>query len=238
MDPLRVFSHETPFAAYGPSHLAALAVFLAGAWVAARLGRAQRGTQASAAFCRRFAIAIVVFELPLQVLGALPAHWSVSRSLPFELCDLAWMVAAIALWTRRRWADALLYYWGLTLTPQAILTPALRYDFPHIAYFMFWGGHLMVVWAAVYLTWGLGLRPDWRSYRFALLATTAWAALMLVFNTIAGSNYLFVNHKPAVHSLLDLLGPWPWYLAAEFVLVAIVWALMTWPWTRRFDRAS
>jgi hypothetical integral membrane protein (TIGR02206 family) len=224
---------EVPFVPYGASHLSVLVVFILGAWVAAHLGLAQRGTPSAAAFCRRFALVILVFELPLQILGSTPQHWHVARSLPFELCDLAWMVAAIALWTRRRWAEALLYYWGLTLTPQAILTPALRYGFPHIGFFMFWGGHLLVVWAAIYLTWGLGLRPDWRSYRFALAATTGWAALMLLFNTLAGSNYLFVNGKPPVPSLLDLLGPWPWYLAMEFALIACVWALMTWPWTKR-----
>ena len=43
------------------------------------------------------------------------------------------MVAVIALWTRAHWATALTYYWGLTLNPQAILTPALDSpDFPHI----------------------------------------------------------------------------------------------------------
>ena len=34
-------------------------------------------------------------------------------------------------------------------------------------------------------------------------------------------------------SLLELLGDWPWYLLVAFAVAAAVWALITWPWTRR-----
>jgi uncharacterized membrane protein YwaF len=37
---------------------------------------------------------------------------------------------------------------------------------------------------------------------------------------------------------LDVLGPWPVYLFVEITLVAIVWALMTWPWERIRRRAG
>ena len=31
-------------------------------------------------------------------------------------------------------------------------------------------------------------------------------------NRLLGSNYMFTMHKPASASLLDILGPYPWYL--------------------------
>ncbi|MGI5994057.1 MAG: TIGR02206 family membrane protein, partial [Saccharomonospora viridis] len=34
-------------------------------------------------------------------------------------------------------------------------------------------------------------------------------------------------------SILDPLGPWPWYLLLEAALILTAWALLTWPWTRR-----
>ena len=58
------------------------------------------------------------------------------------------------------------------------------------------------------------------------------AGVTLTFNSIAGTNYGFLNRKPGTASLLDVLGPWPWYLLTAGTLVAAVWAAMTWPWVR------
>jgi hypothetical protein len=96
---------------------------------------------------------------------------------------------------------------------------------------MFWGMHFFTVWAAVYLTFGLNVRPTWRSYRFAVATTAGWAVTVMTFNALTGTNYGYLNRKPAVETLLDLCGPWPAYLVVEIALVAGVWALMTWPWT-------
>ena len=37
-------------------------------------------------------------------------------------------------------------------------------------------------------------------------------------------------------SLLNFLGPWPFYVLAEVVIVGAVWALMTWPWESKRRR--
>jgi hypothetical integral membrane protein (TIGR02206 family) len=126
---------------------------------------------------------------------------------------------------------ALLYYWGLTLTVQAAITPSLDQTFPDPRYFMFWGMHLLTIWAAVYLVCAAG-GPGWGGYRFAMATTAVWAALVLGFNAVTGTNYGYLSHKPETSSLLDLLGPWPLYVAAEVGILALVWAAMTWPWVR------
>jgi hypothetical integral membrane protein (TIGR02206 family) len=80
-------------------------------------------------------------------------HWSV----PLQLTDLATTAGAYALWSQRHWAVALTYYWGLVLSVQALISPVLRGpDFPNYQFLAFWAIHLLVVWAAIYLTWGRG----------------------------------------------------------------------------------
>ncbi len=221
---------------YGPSHLVLIGLIVAGAIGFGVVGRRVRDPVRLA---RGFTAVMVAFLLPMQVWFLLPGQWDLAHSLPLQLCDLAWVVAACALWTRRRWACALTYYWGLTLTPQAMITPALRApDFPSPQFLDFWGEHLLVVWAAVLLTWGIGVRPDWWGYRVSVAVTACWGLLMLGFNTWAGTDYGFVNRKPDNPSLLDLFGGWPWYLAVEVAVGMAAWALLTWPWTRRHGMAK
>ena len=234
-------AQQPVFVPYGGTHWAVLALGAGGAVFLIALGRRHRGRDTARVVSRGFAVVLVAFQLPFQVRALTPAQWDLYESLPFQLSDLAWIVAAYALWSHRWWAFALTYYWGLTLTPQAMFTPALDApDFPHVAFVEFWGHHLFVAWAALYLTWGVGLRPTWRSVRVTLAVTLAWAVCAQTFNAATGANYGFLDRKPANPSLLDVMGPWPSYIAVEFVAVVIGWALITWPWvsSRRRARAD
>jgi hypothetical integral membrane protein (TIGR02206 family) len=232
-------SAQRSFAVYGTSHWTVLIVLAAGALVLAWLGGRYRGTQTVWTLGRAFAVVMVAFHVPILIYDLTPARFDIENSLPFHISDLAWMAAAYALWTQQQWAYALTYYWGLTLVPQALITPAL--DAPGVAsidFFSFWGQHLLVLWAAVYLTWWAGMRPNWRSFAFAATVTVVWGIAMLGFNSVAGTNYMFVSSKPDNPSLLDFMGGWPWYLGVELVVGLAGWAILTWPWTRSGARRS
>jgi hypothetical integral membrane protein (TIGR02206 family) len=205
-------------------------VFVIGAAILVWVGRTQTDAQA-----RRLGRALGV--ITAVIYGAMVIYTlippSIERSVPLRLTDLATVAAAYALWSQRHWAYALTYYWGLVLSAQALISPVLKSpDFPHYEFLAFWSIHLLVVWAAIYLTWGRGMRPGWRSYRVTVAVTAVWAVVTFSFNMIAGTNYSFFNEKPETASLLDYLGPWPVYIGIATALVLVVWALMTWPWER------
>lgn len=221
------------FVPWGTSHLAVLVVAAVGAVGLVVLGRWLRGTPAQRQFSRAFSVVFALVLVPLELYWLLPGHFGLDYSLPLQLCDLASFAAVWALWSHSPTAYAFTYYWGLTLTAQAFVSPELNGpDFPSLQFLMFFSMHTLVVWSAIYLTWGAGLHPDWRSYRVTLLATVTWAVLMFGFNEISGTNYGFLNTKPRTASLFDLLGPWPWYLLGALVLGSSAWALITWPWVR------
>jgi hypothetical integral membrane protein (TIGR02206 family) len=217
------------FEAFTPEHTLLLALLLVGAVVLGRVGVRQRGSGDPVRFRRTFAVLIPLFTVPFQVLQLLPGDFTLDTSIPLQVCDLSWMVAVWALWTRDARAIALLYFWGLTLDLQAAITPSLGQTFPDPRYFMFWGMHFLTFWATVYVVCLVG-GPSWRGYRFALAATALWAALVMGFNGLAGTNYGYLARKPDTASLLDLLGPWPLYVGAEVAVLAVGWAIMTWPW--------
>jgi hypothetical integral membrane protein (TIGR02206 family) len=224
------FSAQPEFTAYGASYWAVIALFAIGSGFLVWIGRSQTESQARRLGRILGAVTTAIYGAVLVYSLAPP---TISKSVPLRLTDLATVAAAYALWSQRRWAYALTYYWGLTLSTQALISPVLKSpDFPNYEFLSFWAIHLLVVWAAIYLTWGRSRRPTWRSHRFVVVVTVVWAAVTCTFNSIAGTNYGFLNGKPHTASLLDVLGPWPVYLLTAAVLIVAVWALMTWPWER------
>jgi len=210
---------------YGISHLVPLAAFVLGLVGAVLVGRRHRAADGPTRFSRTAAVLIPVVTLPFQVIDVI-ANFDVDVTLPLHLCDLAWVAAVFALWTHRPYPVALTFFWGLTLTIQGVLTPSLNEDFPHPRYFAFWALHLLIVWAAVYLVIGMRKVPRWRDYLATVATTLVWAAATYAFNLAADTNYGYLMAKPR-SSILDLLGPWPWYVAQEIALVALAWALLT-----------
>jgi len=216
------------FVPYGTSHWCAIAALVVGIVLILLVGRRLPG-----GFDRVFAVAIVAVNVPLQIIQFLPGEWNLQTSLPLQLCDWAWLVAAIALWKRSRLAGTITYLWALTLSIQGVLTPDLGTPYPGARWWMFWAMHLLIIWAAVYIVWGMRIRPTWRAYGQTVAITFVWLIATFCFNLVVGTNYGYVNGKPSRPSALDLLGPWPWYVAAEIAVIATIWALMVGPWTRR-----
>lgn len=226
---------EHEFSAYGPSHLVVLAIFVVGAALLVWAGRRQTEQQAKLLSRVLAVLLIATFAVALAYKLARP---HLDTSVPLQLCDVAELVAAYALWSQRHWAFVLTYYWGLVLSSQALLTPDVGTaeegapDFPHHLFITFFVLHVLVVWSAIYLTWGRRSSLRWQDWRFAIIVTLAWFAVTFTFNTIAGTNYGYLNGKPPTASILDALGPWPFYLLVEVAIVVAVWAMMTWPWVR------
>lgn len=209
---------------YSPTHLAALVVLVAGLPLAVLLGRRERrrdGHRVS----RAFALAIPLVFVPTQVVEV-ATRWDVDVSVPLHLCDLAWLAAAVALWTRDPRAVALTVLWS-PLTLQAVLTPSLGEDFPELRYLAYWTLHLLILWSAAFLVARLRSPVGWREYRFVVAVTLGWAAVAGAFNAPFGTNYGYLVRKPADGSVLDLLGPWPGYLVVEAAVVLAGWALLT-----------
>lgn len=220
------------FQRWGLGHLTMLALTAVGSVVLVVAGRRLRGTAARTVLARTLAVILLVISVVLLVNGLRPANFRIDGSVPLQLSDLLRFICVYALWTRRFWATSVVYYWGLTFNPQSLVTPNLFYGpAPIYDFTAYWAPHILVMWTAIFLTWGLEHKPNWRSYRIAILVTLGWAVVTFVFNVLAGTNYGFLNGKPASASLLDLMGQWPIYLLSAFVAMVVIWALITVPWT-------
>ena len=186
------------------------------------------------------AAVLVVDEVSWWVflLGGGQPGSQVALSLPLQLCDVAIFIAAAALWTRQQLLVEVTYFWGLAGTIQALLTPDLPQHFPSYPYFQYYIAHGGVVAAALVLVVGLGQRPRrWAVARVAGL-TVAYAALVGLVDAVTGADYMYLRSKPPTATLLDVLGPWPWYILSASVIAAFLFAILDAPFRLRERRAE
>jgi hypothetical integral membrane protein (TIGR02206 family) len=194
-------------------HIAALCVMAVGVGAAVWLPRRRRGSWLVPAR-RGLSLAILVAYVTEYVANVVEGTWSVRFNLPLQLTDAVTVVAIVALWRPRPLLVEILYFWALTASVQSVLTPDLGQSFPSIFYFTYFATHIGAVVAACLLTFGLGLTPRPGAVPRVYALTAAFAALVGVADVITGANYMYLRHKPERSSLLDVMGPWPWYILA------------------------
>jgi hypothetical integral membrane protein (TIGR02206 family) len=203
---------------FSPEHLAVLAITAVA--IAAAVG-APRALPP-----RALAVAIggaYLVELSVRIADG---DWDWGFDLPLHLSDVVAIFAPIALWMRRPLLVEVLYFWALTASLQAVLTPDLHSTFPSVFYFTYFTTHCGAVVGACLLVFGLRepIRPG--AVRRAFAATLLMAAVAGAGNLVTGGNYMFLRAKPSNPSLLDDLGPWPIYIVSAAVLAIGLFALL------------
>ena len=180
------------------------------------------------------AVVIVGAELSWQPYVLRNHAWSPATSLPIQLCDVGGFAAAAALLWRQLLLVEVAYFWGLGGTLQAVLTPDLREHFPSFPYIQFYLTHDLVILAALFLVIGLRLHPRPGAVRRVFLLTLAFAGLVGLIDLVSGGNYMYLRQVPAAGSLLNLMGPWPWYILAGAVMTLLVLVILDAPFRRSF----
>ena len=187
------------------------------------------------AWLRVFALVLLADELSWWVFLAAGGGEPGQRvqPLPLQLCDVAILVAAAALWTRRQALVEVTYFWALAGTIQALLTPDLPQHFPSYPYLQYYVAHGGVVAAALVLVVGLRLHPrPWAVVRVAGL-TVAYTAFVGVVDAVTGADYMFLRGKPPSPTPLDLLGPWPVYIFGAALVGLVLFAVLDAPFRLR-----
>ena len=181
---------------------------------------------------RILAIALLAAEGSWWIYAA-GRHLPLSIALPLHLCDVAPLVAAVALWWRQPLAAEIAYFWGLAGSLMALLTP----DLPDAPGSFLWTQYVVehgaTVLAALLLPLAMGLAPRRGALGRAVGATAALALVAGVADLLTGGNYMFLRHPPASPTLINLLGPWPWYLGGAAVIGFGLLALLDLPFRLR-----
>ena len=216
--------------AYSTPHLIAIAAILM-LCIVFFICRNSLKTEKSKKTCRIvFAIFIALQQASLYLWYTVSGEWSVETTLPLQLCDLSLFLSIAVLLTKHRLLSELLYYWGMGGATQAILTPDIgSYTFPHFVFYQFFVSHCVILLVCIYIITVEKFRPTSRSVLRTFFITNLYALLILPVNKLTGGNYLFLSWKPIGGSLIDLLGPWPWYLLSLEAVALLIYTLLYLP---------
>jgi hypothetical integral membrane protein (TIGR02206 family) len=163
--------------------------------------------------------------------------WSIKAMLPLWLCSAtSWTMPLLLIWRNKKYYEWV-YFMGSIGAAMALLTPDLmQYGFPHFRFIEFFTLHGALIVAIVYMTSVEGFRPTWKSLPRVIVITNVYWLFCALVNSQIGSNYLYTNGKLPAPSLLDLLGPYPWYLLSMEVLGIILCLLLYLPFAIKDKR--
>ena len=195
------------------------------------------GTAATAVLlvmiCRRFQTSYrpVCFVLAAGLVGEELFRYAhdgmhFPNRVPIQLCTVVSWMAVLACFRRIPLLIEFIYFAGLPGAALALLTPDLRptassYDF--IRYF-FAHGCLLITLVVLVFGKKIPFRPGAPIRANGMLLV--YCFLIMIYNKLFGTNFMYLMHKPNNPTLLDYFGPWPIYiLAAEVVAIGLFWLL-------------
>jgi hypothetical integral membrane protein (TIGR02206 family) len=214
-----------PFVAFGASHFVVMALTVIVPAGLAIITRRLRSEDFVRAVSFTFAAGLIATWIVWYWLIAARGWISAQTLLPVDLCDWATIATLATLLRPNQRSYELAYFWALSGTLQALVTPELYYDFPDLRFIIFFAFHGGTIAAVLFLTLARGMRP----HRSSLPRVVAWSLLYLLsaltVNRLFGANFGYLSAKPTKPSMLDAMGPWPTYIA-ELAGVGILYVFV------------
>ncbi|MBS8265897.1 TIGR02206 family membrane protein [Mesobacillus boroniphilus] len=184
-------------------------------------------------------LVLIISEISLQAWLWWSGHWSYQYSLPLHLSSISLILSALLLLTKRYALFEFTYFVGVGSALQAMITPDISlYTFPHYRYIHFFVSHGGTVVANLFMVFVAGYRPTGKSIWKAFLWLNVYTLIVFIVNFLIEGNYMYISEKPVNPSLIDYLGPWPWYILSLEAITLVTFFILYLPFwlTKRLDR--
>lgn len=167
--------------------------------------------------------------LSRMVFTSFEGTFSIQEELPLHLCRiLAFIMPFVIYYKNKKWFG-ITYFFTIVGTLQALLTPDLPQAAPHYSYASYWMLHGILIYLPIYCIVVFGFKIKKKDFINAIIPGNIYLVLTLIINFAIGSNYFYTRHKPPSASLLDFLGPWPWYIISVELLTIFLFLLVWMP---------
>ena len=213
------------FERFGQAHLWAIALTLFAPVALCAISRATRNGIADKVIRWLFVGLLIGDEILRYFLLRRHGALSIETLAPMHLCDWAAITAVITLVRPNQRTYELCYFWALSGTLQALLTPDLLYGYPDLRFINFFTLHGGVIASVLYMTLCLEMRPVAGSIPRVLGWSAVYLAAAAGTNFVFQANFGYLREKPSHPSLFDFMSPWPFYIA-QLIPLAIAFCLM------------
>jgi conserved hypothetical integral membrane protein TIGR02206 len=179
--------------------------------------------------------AIVVLILTNQSLDFYREGYGIGNwklGLPLHLCDFSSASIIIYFFTKRREFFLFAFFAGISGAGMAILTPDVKYSFPHIDYLRHMIGHSMILLGVAYAIIIDNQRPQLKDVHKVLGVLSVFLLLMYPINNLLGSpaNYWYVAEKPPGFNVTDLMRDAPYHMIDIYILTVTICYLIYLPY--------
>ena len=162
-----------------------------------------------------FAKIVAIVVLGVKIAELLFRHHyygeTVAQLLPLHLCPIVIILSIFMMFFHSEVLFQPVYFWSIGAF-FAILMPDIRDGMSNFASQSFFITHFFILFSTAYAFVHFRFRPTKSGFLSSFLLLVILAFIMYFVNNKLGTNFLYVNHPPVTKSLMDFMGPWPYYI--------------------------
>lgn len=184
-------------------------------------------------FARILSYLIIILKLAELIIRNGVYGETILQLMPIHLCNVTLILAVITMIFPSNHIFQIVYFWSLGAV-SAVLFPDSRLAFPNFVGMSFFLTHFFILFTVAYQMLYLEYRPTLKGFFGSFVCINIFAGIVYKINQILGTNYMYINYKPAFQSPLDYFGPWPHYI----VIVEIIYIILGVVWCMAFRKKS
>lgn len=150
--------------------------------------------------------------------------------LPLHVCNVLALIGPYLMWSKNRFLLGIAYFWIFAGTLNANITPDIQFGYPHWQHLTYMLMHAGLLLIPIYALINYDLKINWKDLKNAFWGANLFLIFSLTINYLLGSNYMYTISKPEAQTIVDYMGPWPWYLLTGQVLALVLFLILYIPY--------
>ncbi len=185
----------------------------------------KKEVEKKAQFLKVLGFSFIIAFLISNSIGIYNGTWNIQDNLPLHLCRISFIISIIVLFTRKQWMYEWVLFVAIPSGLHSILTPELTKGVSDWFYFEYYFVHAGLIFVPLFLTIVMGMKTRVDAWWKTILRVQIPVVLIMPFNFLIDSNYMFLKAKPLVDNPL-LIGEWPTYtIFLELIMVVHVFII-------------